>query len=187
MIYYSFAGLLLRNVYHTDCINRLHAIPSTRSPDWTGSITMIASYNDRWTPECGEAWMPANIETYCWLSIKHSPIWHDTTYTTKMGTKRPVMNKVAPCHDIELSLWRWIDVLHHQSAQANVHVAQTPQCTSPISYNAPICNRNVHVCEHFCYKNSSLWDICLMHCYICEMCLCVLVIRLYYSLHWAMR
>ena len=47
--------------------------------------------------------------------------------------------------------------------------AQIPQCTSPISHNAPFYNRNVHTCAHFCYKNGALWDICLMHCGICEM------------------
>ena len=27
-----------------------------------------------------------------------------------------------------------------------------PQCTSPISHNAPFCNRNVHLYANFCYK-----------------------------------
>ena len=27
----------------------------------------------------------------------------------------------------------------------NRHVAQIPQCTSPISHDAPFCNRNVHM------------------------------------------
>ena len=31
-------------------------------------------------------------------------------------------------------------------------VAQIPQCTSPLSHNAPFCHRNVHMCAHFCYK-----------------------------------
>ena len=31
-------------------------------------------------------------------------------------------------------------------------VTQIPQCTSPISHNAPFCNRNVHTCAHFCHK-----------------------------------
>ena len=31
-------------------------------------------------------------------------------------------------------------------------VAQIPHRTSPISYNAPFCHRNVHMCAHFCYK-----------------------------------
>ena len=29
-----------------------------------------------------------------------------------------------------------------------IHVAQTPHCN--ISHNAPLCNRNVHTCAHFC-------------------------------------
>ena len=37
------------------------------------------------------------------------------------------------------------------------------QCASHISHNAPICNRNVHICAQYCYK------MCLMYCGICEM------------------
>ena len=78
-------------------------------------------------------------------------------------------------------------------------VAQIPQCTSPISNNASSCNRNVHMCAHFCYKMvhcgiwdqcivglvcvhisvtkwcivgygiGALWDMGLVHCGICEM------------------
>ena len=33
----------------------------------------------------------------------------------------------------------------------NISVAHIPLC-SPISYNVPFCNRNVHMCAHFCYK-----------------------------------
>ena len=47
-------------------------------------------------------------------------------------------------------------------------VAQIPQCTSTISHNVLFCNRNVHMCAHFCYK-SALWDIHLIYCGICEM------------------
>ena len=46
--------------------------------------------------------------------------------------------------------------------------AQTPQCITPISHNAPFCNRNVHVCT-FLLQNGALWDISVMHCGICEM------------------
>ena len=35
-------------------------------------------------------------------------------------------------------------------------IAQIPPCTCPIFHNAPFCNRNVHMCAHFCYK--------MMHC-----------------------
>ena len=30
--------------------------------------------------------------------------------------------------------------------------SQIPQCISPISHNALFCNRNVHMCAHFCHK-----------------------------------
>ena len=33
-----------------------------------------------------------------------------------------------------------------------ISIAQISKCTSPISHNAPFCNRNVHMCAHFCYK-----------------------------------
>ena len=36
--------------------------------------------------------------------------------------------------------------------QLNCTVLQIPWCTCPISPNAPLCNRNVHLCAHFCYK-----------------------------------
>ena len=42
-------------------------------------------------------------------------------------------------------------------------VAQIPQYTSPISHNAPFCNRNVHMCAHFCYK--------IVHCGISVSCI----------------
>ena len=45
----------------------------------------------------------------------------------------------------------------------NISLAEIPQCIRQISHNAPFCNRNVHMCEHFCYSGA-LWDICLMHC-----------------------
>ena len=42
-------------------------------------------------------------------------------------------------------------------------VAHAPPCASPISKNAPFCNRNVHVCT-FLLQNVALWDTCPMHC-----------------------
>ena len=35
-------------------------------------------------------------------------------------------------------------------------IPQIPQCTCPMSHNALFCNRNMHMCAHFCYK--------MMHC-----------------------
>ena len=41
-------------------------------------------------------------------------------------------------------------------------VTQIPQCTSPVSHNAPFCDRNVHMYAHFCYK--------MVHCGIFVWC-----------------
>ena len=57
----------------------------------------------------------------------------------------------------------------------NRPVAQIPQCASPIFHNAPLCNRNVHMCT-FLLQNGALWDICLMHCRSCEMGLLVYLV-----------
>ena len=47
-------------------------------------------------------------------------------------------------------------------------ITQIPQCSSPITPNAEFCYRNVHV-STFLLQNAALWDVCLMHCGICEM------------------
>ena len=49
----------------------------------------------------------------------------------------------------------------------NIPVSQIPQYTSPISYNAPFCSRNVRTCTCM-IQNGTLQDIFLMHCGICE-------------------
>ena len=69
-------------------------------------------------------------------------------------------------------------------------------CIIPIMHQScipqyTIFNRNKHISAHFCYKmvfcvcrfllqNGVLWDICLMHCGICEM-------GLWQSHSWTMR
>ena len=58
--------------------------------------------------------------------------------------------------------------------QSNRSVAQIPQCTSLMSHNAPFCNRNVHMCAHFCYK--------MVHCRIIVWCIVGFVIRAYYKM-----
>ena len=58
---------------------------------------------------------------------------------------------------------------HHCSDSSAINL-QIPQCTSPIWY--PTMHHFVtemsHVCT-FLLQNGALWDICLMHCGICEM------------------
>ena len=50
---------------------------------------------------------------------------------------------------------------------ANRQILQIPECTIPISHNAPLCSRNVHMCTLFCYKMVH-HRIHRMHCGICE-------------------
>ena len=45
----------------------------------------------------------------------------------------------------------------HHFMFINRFISQTAQCTCPISHNVLFCN-----------KNNALWDICLMHCGVCE-------------------
>ena len=47
-------------------------------------------------------------------------------------------------------------------------ITQILQCTSPISHNAPLCNRNVHMHAHFCFKIMHC-GIFVLQCGICEM------------------
>ena len=46
----------------------------------------------------------------------------------------------------------------------NRPMSQIPQCIMQISHNAPLCNRNVQMCAHFCYKmlHCGIWDWCIM-------------------------
>ena len=67
---------------------------------------------------------------------------------------------------MEKTLVKWDPV-------AQIPQSHIPQCT--------FCNRNVHMCAHFCYKmvhfvthahllqNGAFWDMGLVHCGICEM------------------
>ena len=64
-------------------------------------------------------------------------------------------------------LWRFMSELKLSQKQHLTPAAQIPQCNSPISHNAPFCNRNVHVCT-FLLQNGALWDIHLMHHGICK-------------------
>ena len=49
-----------------------------------------------------------------------------------------------------------------------MHQWYIPQCTSPISHNAPLCNKCAHVLT-FLLQTAAMWDICLMHYGICEL------------------
>ena len=57
---------------------------------------------------------------------------------------------------------RQIHLSNPTMRQSNI----SQQCIRQISHNAPFCNRNVHMCAHFCYKwciagylSNALWDL----------------------------
>ena len=55
----------------------------------------------------------------------------------------------------------------------NRPISQIPKCICAISHNATFCNRNVHMCAHFCYK--------MVHCGIFVWCILGFVRWVYYA------
>ena len=45
----------------------------------------------------------------------------------------------------------WLSCKRVSVDHNNSSISQIPQCRCFISQNAPFCNRNVHMCAHFCY------------------------------------
>ena len=107
-------------------------------------------------------WLGANLESTLYRAVQRfvSGLWKmwvmqciatNPKSVADVGTpnlylKQPITQKVTPISP----------------------VAQSPHCTSLISHNAPLCNRNVHVCT-FLLQSGALWEICLMHHGICEL------------------
>ena len=56
----------------------------------------------------------------------------------------------------------------------NREISQIPQCIKQLFHNAPLCNRNVHTCAHFCYKvvHCGVWDCCIVGLLQQIYCLC---------------
>ena len=74
-------------------------------------------------------------------------------------------------YEFEVGYTTWRRMLN----LGNRPVTQIPQCTSPLSHNASFCNKNVHMCAHFCYKmvhcgysSNAFWDVweCFVICII---------------------
>ena len=53
---------------------------------------------------------------------------------------------------------------HKRVMPANRSISQISQCIRQISHNTSFCNRNVHICAHFCYKilHCGIWDCCIV-------------------------
>ena len=58
--------------------------------------------------------------------------------------------------------------------ELNKTISQIPECICVISHNATFCNRNVHMCAHFCYK--------MVHCGIFVWCILGFVRWVYWVL-----
>ena len=48
--------------------------------------------------------------------------------------------------------WRHIASLVHSKLTHQQTCSTNPTMHQPFFHNAPFCNRNVHICAHFCYK-----------------------------------
>ena len=59
-------------------------------------------------------------------------------------------------------------VLKQHGGQWATHISQFTQCTSPIFHNASLCNRNMHTCAHFWYKEALCGIFVLYSYYIDE-------------------
>ena len=66
-------------------------------------------------------------------------------------------------HNMCYSRWCYTQAVNCSNTSCTQITSPT---ISPISHNAPFCNRNVHVCAHFCYKwciagylFNALWDL----------------------------
>ena len=95
-----------------------------------------------------------------------SKLGYETDYKEKRWekiiSKQCIMRIVLSNEDdaasmYSLRLTHWNLGTH---VSVNRPIPQIPQCTSPISHNAPFCNRNVHMRAHFCNKMMHAWDIC---------------------------
>ena len=64
---------------------------------------------------------------------------------------------------------------YHCCSQVLVNrpITQIPQYTSPIPNNVPFCDRNVHMCAHFCYK--------MVHCGIFVSCIVAFLRWVYFT------
>ena len=101
--------------------------------------TIIIWYHIQYRDCCGTLITPWNHNTQ---HISHPHGWAvGCLFWVCLGKLR-----VCPWNCIILN---WI--MHCNDGPIRT-VAQIPQCTSPIIHNTSICNRNVHMCAHFCYK-----------------------------------
>ena len=90
------------------------------------------------------------------ISINHSLRWMDCWSSNELKRLHYLTGDQDSCPSIDTARVT-------RPIGCNRIVIHIPQFTSPISHNAPLCNRNVHTCTHFCYK--------VVHCGIFVWCI----------------
>ena len=69
-----------------------------------------------------------------------------------------------PYHQLALCLYLVAIYIKIDGIVPHRSISQIQQYITQISHNAPLCNRNVHTCAHFCYKvvHCRIWDRCIV-------------------------
>ena len=80
------------------------------------------------------------------------------------GFSDELMPWLASCQNWNQVKTGTVQLISCHDVVPDTPISQIPQCTSPISHNAPFCNINVHMCPHFCYNMvyRGLWDWCIV-------------------------
>ena len=95
--------------------------------------------------------------TTMWIELSKGYQWWKIVKSAKGYWQRNVFNEdITGIISISLK-WR----LHIWGPYRSIS-QQIPRCIGQISHNIPLCNRNVHMCAHFCYKvvHCGIWDWC---------------------------
>ena len=124
-----------------------------QTTDKWGGIMMIISYERPFCITCPahrECEYRARFLSLAWSKLRLCSANHRPGYWSNL-----------PC-DWPSTAWAYSG---QETENGPWSVAQGLQCTCPISHNAPFCNRNVHMCAHFCCKMvhcgtfDELWDL----------------------------
>ena len=111
--------------------------------------------------------LPEPMLVYCQLNsskqvsvIFEFEFYHFHTRKYIWKCRLPKWWPFCPGGDGSIRSDHWIIIIYHhiimkytlKIIDSQISFSQIPQCIGQVSHNAPICNRNVHICAHFCYK-----------------------------------
>ena len=88
---------------------------------------------------------------YNWIVNFHSRFMHLGVHPTNINM-RTFLLPIA--HNTQWFWWVACNITARHIAYyiGSRSITQLPQSVGPIFHNAPLCYRNVHTCEHFCYN-----------------------------------